>query len=240
MFTHPRVAPSRFSRQACSFLSNQFHIQKSMSMSTLTSRNTAGSNESSTDRRPGMSQYRLIEDVEDLDRYHPGGYHPLQVGDALDNARYRVIDKLGYGGYSTIWLAQDLRKARYVAVKVITADASGYTQEARLISSLGNAPSRPGRGVIPPLLDEFWVAGPNGRHKCIVTPPAQMSLFDTKESSKLALFRPKVARSIIAQLIHGVAFLHRGYYSSRWKAINEWYTSPSVCSRLVWHPLRGY
>lgn len=40
-----------------------------------------------------MSQCRLIEDVEDLDRYQPGGYHPLQVGDELDNARYRGIDK---------------------------------------------------------------------------------------------------------------------------------------------------
>jgi hypothetical protein len=72
-------------------------------------RYTARSNVYSTsNRRPGMSQYRLIDDVEDLDRYQPGGYHPLQVGDELDNACYRVIDKLGYGGYSTIWLARDL------------------------------------------------------------------------------------------------------------------------------------
>ncbi|KGO74828.1 hypothetical protein PITC_031060 [Penicillium italicum] len=154
-----------------------------------------------------MSQYRLIEDIEDLDRYRPGGYHPLQVGDELGNARYRVIDKLGYGGYSTIWLARDLQMARYVAVKVVTADASG-TQEASLISSLGNAPSRPGKRVIPPLIDTFWVDGPNGKHMCIVTPPAQMSLFDAKEASTFGLFRPKVAQSIIAQLIHGVAFLH--------------------------------
>lgn len=33
-----------------------------------------------------MSQYTPIEDVEDLDRYQPGGYHPLQVRDELDNA----------------------------------------------------------------------------------------------------------------------------------------------------------
>lgn len=76
-------------------------------------RYTARSNESATsNRRLGMSRYRLIEDVEDvedLDRYRPGGYHPLQVGDELDNACYRVVDKLGYGGYSTIWLARDLR-----------------------------------------------------------------------------------------------------------------------------------
>ncbi|KAJ5824074.1 hypothetical protein N7447_006414 [Penicillium robsamsonii] len=144
-------------------------------------RDTSLSNEFPTaNRRPGISQYRLIEDVEDLDICNLGGYHPLQVGDELDNARYGVIDKLGYGGYSTIWLARGIQIARYVAVKVITA-ANDYTREASVISSLGNAPSTPGKEVIPPLIDQFWIYGPNGKHRCF------------------GLFRPKVAQSIIAQ-----------------------------------------
>ena len=154
------------------------------------------------------TQYRLVEYVEDLDRYCPGGYHPLQIGDDLNDGRYRLVDKLGYGGYSTIWLARDLQRARYVAVKAITADASSCTPEASLMHSLGNSPSTTGGEIIPPLLDEFWVTGPNGKHKCIVTPPAQMSLFDAREASTFGLFQPKVAQSIIAQLIRGLAFLH--------------------------------
>lgn len=35
-----------------------------------------------------------------------------------------------------------------------------------------------------------------------------MSLVDAREASTVGLFRPKVAQSIIAQLIRGVAFLH--------------------------------
>ena len=101
--------------------------------------------------------------------YRPGGYHPLQIGDDLDEGRYRLVDKLGYGGYSTIWLARDLGRARYVAVKVITADASTYTPEASLLHSLGSSPPRPGSEIFPRLFDEFWVAGPNGKHRCIVT-----------------------------------------------------------------------
>ncbi|GKZ37239.1 hypothetical protein AbraIFM66950_008696 [Aspergillus brasiliensis] len=152
--------------------------------------------------------YQLIENVEDLSLYCPGGYHPLQVGDELNEGRYRLVHKLGYGGYSTIWLARDLRMSKYVAVKVIIAFASGDTEEPDLLRNLRASSERPGGDIVRPLLDEFWVAGPNGRHKCLVTPPARMSLFEAKESSSIGLFQPKVAQSIIAQLIRGVAFLH--------------------------------
>lgn len=216
MFGRTGINLRRLYIQACGFASNQPHSRKASSRPTFTTpktdevrRDTAGSSESRTSRTiPGKSQYRIIEGVEDIGRYHSGGYHPLQIGDKLDDGRYRLVDKLGYGGYSTIWLARDLRRARYVALKVTTADTSSCAHEASLIHSLANSPRRTGRDIVPPLLDEFWASGPNGRHKCIVTCPAQMSLFDAREASTFGLFRPKVAQSIIAQLIRGVAFLH--------------------------------
>ncbi|GAQ45443.1 hypothetical protein AtubIFM55763_002131 [Aspergillus tubingensis] len=176
--------------------------------SDKTNRDTDASNDSRTSTaRPSKPQYRLIEDVEDPHRYCPGGYHPLEIGDDLNKGRYRLVDKLGYGGYSTIWLARDLHRARYVAVKAITADASISTPEASL-SSLGNSPLGLGSEIIPRLLDEFWIAGPNGKHRLFITPPARMSLFDAKEASTFGLFHLDVARSIVARLIRGVAFLH--------------------------------
>ena len=39
--------------------------------------------------------------------YQPGGHHPVHLGDVY-NDKYRVIHKLGYGSYSTVWLARDL------------------------------------------------------------------------------------------------------------------------------------
>ncbi|GKZ81564.1 hypothetical protein AnigIFM56816_006085 [Aspergillus niger] len=210
------ISLRRSHKQIWRLVSNQPYARKISLMSTFTlpksdkmGRDTDASNESQTSTvRPGRPQYRLVEDVEDLHRYCPGGYHPLEVGDDLDESRYRLVDKLGYGGYSTIWLARDLRQARYVAVKAITADASTSTPEPGLLCSLGSTPPRPGSEILPRLLDEFWIAGPNGRHRCIVTPPARMNLFDAKEASTFGLFRLNVARSIIAQLIRGVAFLH--------------------------------
>ena len=35
-----------------------------------------------------------------------GGYHPVQIGD-LFRGRYRVLKKLGWGHFSTVWFALD-------------------------------------------------------------------------------------------------------------------------------------
>lgn len=119
-----------------------------------------------------------------------------------------MVDKLGYGGYSTIWLARDLKAAKNVAVKVITADTSDDPTESILMKDLYDAPSKPGKGTIPTVVEEFWVTGPNGKHRCVVTAAAQMSLHDAREASIHGLFQPKVAQSTVAQLVRGVAFLH--------------------------------
>lgn len=39
---------------------------------------------------------------------HVGGYHHVKVGD-LYNGKYHVIRKLGWGHFSTVWLAWDIQ-----------------------------------------------------------------------------------------------------------------------------------
>lgn len=39
--------------------------------------------------------------------YRRGGYHAVRVGDAFNNGRYIVQSKLGWGHFSTVWLAWD-------------------------------------------------------------------------------------------------------------------------------------
>jgi hypothetical protein len=48
---------------------------------------------------------------EDVEQYKPGGYHPVSLGSRL-NGRYTIQQKLGFGKYSTVWLAKD-DKPRY-------------------------------------------------------------------------------------------------------------------------------
>lgn len=44
---------------------------------------------------------------ESQNAYRPGGFHPVYIGD-IYNDRYKVLNKIGYGVYSTVWLVQDL------------------------------------------------------------------------------------------------------------------------------------
>lgn len=136
-------------------------------------------------------EYHYIEDVENLSAYRPGGYHPIKINDCLHN-RYRIVHKLGYGTFSTAWLAVDEQVSKYVAIKVGTADAD--KQEADILSRLrkGAAAADPHvkdkASMIPLALDRFNINGPNGTHPCLVTVPARCSLIDAKEESGLWLF----------------------------------------------------
>lgn len=49
----------------------------------------------------------MTEEEEDLEDYRPGGYHPVNIGDDFNEGRYMIVRKLGWGHFSTVWLARD-------------------------------------------------------------------------------------------------------------------------------------
>jgi serine/threonine-protein kinase SRPK3 len=54
---------------------------------------------------------------EGIEDYNIGGYHPVHIGEVLNN-RYVVIQKLGWGHFSTVWLCKDFKYKTYAAVKI--------------------------------------------------------------------------------------------------------------------------
>jgi serine/threonine protein kinase len=156
--------------------------------------------------------YEHIEDVDMLHFYCKGGYHPLEIGHVLHD-RYRVVHKLGFGTHSTTWLAQDVQQSKYVAIIVGTADSD--EKEVEILAQLTDPTVRNddlGKATILPVPDHYTISRPNGTHPCFVTTPAQSSLADAKEASDSRLFRLDVARSLAAQLVMAVAYIHdRGY-----------------------------
>ncbi|KAF7559806.1 hypothetical protein G7046_g4352 [Stylonectria norvegica] len=152
--------------------------------------------------------YHHIEDVELLEKYRIGGFHPVSLGDDLKDGRYRIVHKLGHGGHSTVWLAWDSLHLKYVAAKICSSDSSLDSKELSVLQLLAEPSAHPGRSLICPVLDHFKLRGPNGTHICLVTAPAMMSLKDAKEASASALFQLSTARTVAAQMIWTVAYLH--------------------------------
>jgi serine/threonine protein kinase len=148
-------------------------------------------------------------DLEDFEEYSVGGYHPTVIGATFCGGRYEVVHKLGFGGYSTIWLAKDKQLQRYVSLKILIAYEFSKSTEAKILRRVhGDESSHPGPRFIPRLLDEFSINSPNGHHVCLVQEPAVCSIAASKEACADFMFPVETARSIAAQLIMGLSDLH--------------------------------
>lgn len=55
-----------------------------------------------------MSDNTNSDIEEGTQAYRPGGFHPVYIGDVFKD-RYKVLNKIGYGVYSTVWLVRDLQ-----------------------------------------------------------------------------------------------------------------------------------
>lgn len=145
----------------------------------------------------------LDEEQEDVEHYCRGGYHPVVIGDVFDE-RYRVVKKLGWGHFSTVWLCRDTRyvsirinslflhfltvlshlfsrKENYVALKVVKS-AQHFNEtaidEIRILKKVQDEDeSDPYKNRIVSLLNHFSIRGVNGIHTCLVFEALGVSLY---------------------------------------------------------------
>ncbi|KAF9075286.1 kinase-like domain-containing protein [Rhodocollybia butyracea] len=103
------------------------------------------------------------------------------IGDELAQGRYRIIHKLGYGGFSTTWLARDQHKNILVALKALRASASvetdtvdGTIRDVAIPQKLHSA--LPTSDLFRQVYDSFVVEGPNGLHGILILPFAGPSI----------------------------------------------------------------
>jgi serine/threonine-protein kinase SRPK3 len=116
-----------------------------------------------------------IEDEEPIN-YEEGGFYPVQVGEVLGR-NYKIVRKLGCGGYSTVWLAEDLRckvgqkaltnrDGQAVALKVMAHSAP--CGEIDILKRLQSIKGTPAAEYVVQMLDFFEHPGPEGNHPCLV------------------------------------------------------------------------
>jgi serine/threonine-protein kinase SRPK3 len=166
--------------------------------------------------------------IEDLDRYRPGGLHPIIIGDALGpNRRFTVFHKLGHGGYGTVWLCRDTERNKWKAVKVLAASES--TDKNRQSGDLAilqhfDGVSRSDLEAHHICLPEehFWQEGPNGKHLCLVLPVLDKSVISAWDD--FAGDCPDELKHICAQMCLAMKLLHsRNVYHGDFRPQNILY-----------------
>ncbi|KAI9841135.1 MAG: hypothetical protein M1837_000979 [Sclerophora amabilis] len=146
---------------------------------------------------------------EDREEYGEGGFHPVHLGSLVgENERYRIMHKLGYGGFATVWLARDSVANRYVALKIMKARES-ENQLSRHLKSLANLQgpeaNHPGKQYIAMSLDHFHIEGPNGSHLCLVLPVLGPRITNRRILEKSS---GQAKRKMARQAAEGLEFLH--------------------------------
>ncbi|KAF7320970.1 Dis1-suppressing protein kinase dsk1 [Mycena chlorophos] len=157
----------------------------------------------------------LFENVED---YEPGGLLPVKLGDILvpgdsesniHTLRFRILGKMGYGAFSTVWLARDMTEGSVVAVKTARADSSLTSCEAAILDRLRSSDSDSDDSDASPvvqMLHAFTVQSPNGVHQVLIMEP----VIPVKEIWPYLPFALGVkTRSLVRQLLEGLAFIHQ-------------------------------
>ncbi|XP_046881248.1 SRSF protein kinase 1b isoform X2 [Hypomesus transpacificus] len=151
------------------------------------------------------------DEQEDPNDYCRGGYHHVSIGD-LFSGRYHVIRKLGWGHFSTVWLAWDIQGKRFVAMKVVKS-AEHYTEtaldEIKLLKTVRNTdPSDPSREKVVQLLDDFKISGVNGTHVVMVFEVLGHHLLKWIIKSNYQGLPLPCVKSIIRQVLQGLDYLH--------------------------------
>ncbi|OII74737.1 protein kinase [Cryptosporidium ubiquitum] len=173
---------------------------------------------------------------ESQEDYKIGGYHPVSVGEVY-NGRYLIVSKLGWGHFSTVWLAidtlskpityfalkfqkgaQEYRQAAYDEMEILTATKNHISGEEwreslnrHLESCLENFTrpiSKNFNGVVG-FIDYFEVSGPNGQHVCMV-----FEVLGPNILQLISLYDYKgvpidIVRKIAAHSLIGLDYLHR-------------------------------
>ncbi|CAE6407993.1 unnamed protein product [Rhizoctonia solani] len=158
---------------------------------------------------------RDLDKEEDLLDYADGGYLPVHIGDTFKDGRYRIVRKLGWGHFSTVWLAKDKTSNRHVAIKVVKS-AKTYLTAARdevgILRFINSVYKDPGHENIVQFLDSFDHkaendTGPVPVHVCMVFEPLGASLLTLIKAHRKGV-PEHLVRQIATQVLAGLAFLH--------------------------------
>lgn len=167
--------------------------------------------------------YDISAPAEYIEYYGHGGWFRIYIHDIFGGGRYQIVNKLGFGGFATVWAARDLQYASIpplsshrwltssrhniiVSIKVIQAKDSNNNQELRILQYIQQAPSHPGRKHLPRLLDPFYEEKYGKKNLFLILEllGPEVSAFSDIDPN----FLPSVSRRVSQQLLLAIDCLH--------------------------------
>lgn len=158
--------------------------------------------------RGDLDEFTSEEEEDDHD-YRKGGYHPVQIGNSFNN-RYKVIKKLGWGHFSTVWLATDKETHQHVALKIVKS-ARHYTEAAKdeiaILKKIRDEDPKREMCVVQ-LVDSFEHYGPHGTHVCMVFENLGCNLLTLIKLYNYRGLPIPLVKILTKQILIGLDFLH--------------------------------
>ncbi|RDL34569.1 CMGC protein kinase [Venustampulla echinocandica] len=148
-----------------------------------------------------------VLEEEQFEKFQKGEYCPVNIGDVFAS-KYQVVGKLGFGVTSTVWLARDLQKRQYVALKVYTR-GDDHQEEFEVYQHLSKAnPSHRGALYVRTAIDTFTVPRAGGDHSCLVQMPMWDSFKDLLLRNPTHRFTEDLLKAGLQQVFLALDYLH--------------------------------
>ncbi|CAN4083595.1 unnamed protein product [Withania somnifera] len=138
--------------------------------------------------------------------------HAVRVGDSFSCGRYIAQRKLGWGEFSTVWLAYDTLSSEFIALKIQKSApqfAQAALHEIEVLSAIANGDPSNCKYVVR-LIDHFKHTDPNGQHLCMVLEFLGDSLLRLIKHNRYKGLELNIVREICKCVLTSLDYLHRG------------------------------
>ncbi|KAE8137308.1 kinase-like domain-containing protein [Aspergillus pseudotamarii] len=147
---------------------------------------------------------------EKLAWYSHYNFFPVKISDVFQS-KYQVVGKLGYGGYSTVWLCRDLEEHVYVTLKLYECNSAHAKREIQVYDHLKSLKScHTGTVLVRTVLDKFQLSSTDGSHfyQCLIHPPLGMSLYELRNRCPRKVFPENLLKPTLIHILLALDFLH--------------------------------